>query len=98
MKHPHALDVLPRIVREGAAYVDGAKFRWAYDSAGVLEVWNWRYGRSCRCAGSAATDILIRRTAMDLIERHTERLDALQPHPLVKSTDGTWSDLKSLRR
>lgn len=98
MNTPHALDVLPRIVREGAALVDGAKFRWAYDSAGTLEVWNWRYGRCCRVLNSAATHILIRRTAMDLIARHAERLEALQQGPLVKSTDGTWSDLKSLRR
>jgi hypothetical protein len=35
---------------------------------------------------------------MDLMARHAERLGRLQPGVTVKSTVGTWSDIKSLCR
>lgn len=100
MNGKHALAASqPKIIDQGAALVDGAKFHWTCDTHGILEVWNWRYGRSCRSLnGVAATDILIRLAAMDLMARHADRLGRLQHALPVRSTVGTWSDIKSLSR
>lgn len=100
MNHNHPPDTAQgKIVQRGAALVDGAKFHWTCDTDDVLEVWNWRYGRSCRSLSAGAeTNVLIRRTAMDLMARHADRLGRLQHGVIVKSTVGTWSDSKSLCR
>ena len=49
-----------RIKEQGSFRLDGRIFRWAYDEADVLEVWNWQYGRSLEQLQGADKDGLAR--------------------------------------
>ncbi len=57
-----------RITEEGRFKLDGRIFRWAYDEADVLEVWNRQYGRSLEQLQGADKDGLTRELALKLID------------------------------
>lgn len=56
-----------KITAEGSFTIDGRVFRWAYDEADLLEVWNWQYGRNWAQLRGAEIDKLARKLALDLI-------------------------------
>ena len=57
-----------RIKEEGSFTIDGRVFRWAYDEADLLEVWNWQYGRNWAQRRGAELEKLARKLALELIE------------------------------
>ena len=62
-----------RITEEGRFKLDGRIFRWAYDEADVLEVWNWQYGRSLEPLQGADKEGLARELALKLIDAREDR-------------------------
>ena len=61
-----------RIKDEGSFHLDGRLFRWAYDEADLLEVWNWQYGRNSVQLRGADVQKLARELALQLIEERKD--------------------------
>ena len=61
------------ITEQGQVTVEGRTFKWAYDTADMLEVWNWQYGRSWAKAEGIAPATLARRRALELIAARDEK-------------------------
>ena len=71
-----------KIKEQGSVRLDGRIFKWAYDEADVLEVWNWQYGRSLEQLQGADKEGFARELALKLIDA---REDGRRQEPATTS-------------
>ena len=62
-----------RIKEEGSFKLDGRVFKWAYDEADILEVWNWQYERTSDQLRKADREKLARELALKLLDARDYR-------------------------
>ena len=67
-----------KIKEQGSVRLAGHIFKWAYDEADVLEVWNWQYGQSSEQLQGADKDSLARELALKLIDTREDRSNRKQ--------------------
>lgn len=62
-----------RIKEQGSFSLDGRIFKWAYDDADKLEVWNWELGHRSEPVNGSDKERLARELALKLIEVRLSR-------------------------